>query len=1036
MTAKTTAAVCAAFALVLAMPAVARAQSAIAGVVRDASGTTLSDVRVEAASPALIERSRIAVTDGSGQYKIIDLRPGVYTLSFQLPGFQTVTRVGLELPSDFTATIDTTLKVGAREESVTISGSSPVVDVQNNLRAQVLSRDVLDDVPNAHTIQSVGQLIPGVSLTAPDVGGSQAMQQTYFSVHGSAAAGTSVLMDGMIINGLQLDGAVQSYLNDAGSQEMVYTTGGGGSDSPTGGVRMNLVPREGGNSFSGSLFLGVENWQSDNFSQDLKNSGVTSVDQIGTYHDVDLTEGGPIKRDRLWFFGSGRLFTVNKPIASTFVSDPSLVGNPNASFANLAACRSLATSCAQGVDDQTINSGLAHLTLQVSPRNKLSAYLDRIHKDRAHAMVPGDDQTTTSVHWTSPLYLTSTVKWTTTVNGRWLIEGGWSSNVERYNNLYQPGIEQQVGSALWFAMASRQDTTANQRSVAGAPEYGSFPDRYNWQASASYVTGAHNIKLGFQDSYGPYNQKYTANADLTAQYQTLNGVPSVPYQVTIYASNPVFQDRLNAALGVYAQDSWTMRRLTLNAGLRWDYLNEQVTGQAQQAGTFAVIPEFGDIQMPTQTTWSPRVSLVLDLFGDGKTALRAGFNRFPNAATTGLAAGQDPANGANITALLPWSDVNGDNIVQYSVTHAPVTGQLISTCTFGTTGCEINFASLPVNFGQTTLTNHIDANLKRPYQDQINLGIQRELAHGVSVTLEWFRAENKDAQTTQNLNRQAPAGVTDATLNPNFRAVTVFSPIDGRAITVYDVASAAISVAAPNNQVFTDPNQTSGYNGFDFGINARLPGGARLFGGSTTERTVANTCDLAVYNPNNILYCDTSSVGIPWRTQFKLSGTYPLGKGFTLSGAYQALPGYVEGNTTYPITKITNYTVCPGSSAAQGCLVNAKISPTQVTSSISVPLDAAGTTLTPRTNQVDIGLAKRFLFGRVRVSPKVDVFNALNSDAYFTVRSTVFSPIVGPSGTSAPALPALATGSNFTNFRAAGSVLQGRILRVGANVTW
>ena len=339
---------CAAFVLMLIVPAVARAQSAIAGVVRDTSGAVLADVTVEAASPALIERTRLGVTDGSGLYKIIDLRPGTYTLTFLLPGFQTVKREGLELPSDFTATIDQTMKVGALEESVIVAGASPVVDVQSNVRAQVLSRDMLDAVPNAHTIQSVGQLIPGISLTAPDVGGSQAMQQTYFSVHGSGASGTSVLMDGMIINGLQLDGAVQSYLNDAGSQEMVYQTGGGSGDSPTGGVRMNLVPREGGNAFSGSMFLGIENWQSDNFTQALKASGVTSVDQIGTYHDFDATLGGPIRHDRLWFFGSGRLFTVNKPIASTFVSDSSFIGSPNASFASLASCRSLASGLRAG----------------------------------------------------------------------------------------------------------------------------------------------------------------------------------------------------------------------------------------------------------------------------------------------------------------------------------------------------------------------------------------------------------------------------------------------------------------------------------------------------------------------------------------------------------------------------------------------------------------------------------------------------------------------------------------------------------------
>jgi hypothetical protein len=153
-----------------------------------------------------------------------------------------VKREGMELSSNFTATINAELRIGAVEETVTVSGASPMVDVQTNTKAQVLSREVLDAVPTAHTIQSVGQLVVGVTLTAPDVGGSQAMlQQTYFTVHGLGAAQTAVLMDGMIINGLQGDGAIQSYLNDAGNQEIVYQTGGGNVDSPTGGVKINLV---------------------------------------------------------------------------------------------------------------------------------------------------------------------------------------------------------------------------------------------------------------------------------------------------------------------------------------------------------------------------------------------------------------------------------------------------------------------------------------------------------------------------------------------------------------------------------------------------------------------------------------------------------------------------------------------------------------------------------------------------------------------------------------------------------------------------
>src|SRR5436190_21079323 len=330
----------------LALPATARAQSAFAGVVKDATGAVLPGVTVEASSPALIEKVRSVTTDANGAYKIENLRPGTYTLTFNLPGFSSVKKDAIELQSNFTSTINADLKVGAMEETVTVSGESPVVDVQSNSKAQVMPREVLDAVPTAHTIQGVGQLVVGVTLTAPDVGGSQAMQQTYFTVHGLGAAQTAVLMDGMIINGLQGDGAIQSYLNDAGNQEMVYQTGGGNVDSPTGGVKINLVPKEGGNRFSGSLFEGYESsaLQSNNLTPFLASHGVKSVDKIGTYHDIDFTEGGPIVRNKLWFFGSVRLFTVNKPIASTIVSDGTPAGIP--------ACQKGTIACAQGFDPQ------------------------------------------------------------------------------------------------------------------------------------------------------------------------------------------------------------------------------------------------------------------------------------------------------------------------------------------------------------------------------------------------------------------------------------------------------------------------------------------------------------------------------------------------------------------------------------------------------------------------------------------------------------------------------------------------------------
>src|ERR1043165_1503248 len=195
----------AALVCVAALPTLAHAQSAIGGTVKDATGAVLPGVTVEAASPVLIEKAKTVVTDAEGNYKIVDLRPGTYVITFSLEGFTTIKREGLELPSNFTATVNVELKVGALQGALTVTGSSPVVDVQSNVKAQVLPREVLDAVPSAKTIQSLGQLVVGVALSSPDVGGSRAMQQTYFAVHGVGAAGTMVTVDGLITNGTTAD---------------------------------------------------------------------------------------------------------------------------------------------------------------------------------------------------------------------------------------------------------------------------------------------------------------------------------------------------------------------------------------------------------------------------------------------------------------------------------------------------------------------------------------------------------------------------------------------------------------------------------------------------------------------------------------------------------------------------------------------------------------------------------------------------------------------------------------------------------------
>ena len=238
-------------------------------------------------------------------------------------------------------TVNSEMKVGALEETLTVTGTSPVVDVQSTTKSQVLSRETLDAIPTGRTIQGMGQLITGVSLNIPDVGGSRAMQQTYMSAHGMSASQTTVQVDGLMVNGLDGDGAVQNYFNSTMSQEMVYTTSGAAADVSGGGIRLNMVPRDGGNRLSGTSFFGYQNqsFQSSNLTEDLKARGVKTPDGIDLLYNVEGSVGGPIKKDRAWFFGSVRSFHLNTLPADALVGIPGTGGVNAARSEHGATCR-------------------------------------------------------------------------------------------------------------------------------------------------------------------------------------------------------------------------------------------------------------------------------------------------------------------------------------------------------------------------------------------------------------------------------------------------------------------------------------------------------------------------------------------------------------------------------------------------------------------------------------------------------------------------------------------------------------------------
>ena len=285
---------------VLSVSTAASAQSVISGLVRDTSGAVLPGVSVEASSPVLIEKARSVVTDVQGRYSIIDLRPGVYRVVFTLTGFSTLQRDGIELPANFNASVNVEMSVGALEETVTVTGDSPLVDVQSSQRTVVLKREVLDALPTSRTYAAEGALAVGVKVVAQNVGGARIAAQQRLYVHGAAAADNTVAVDGMAMNSTYSNGETQPNHNDLMTQEVTVQSSSPGADVSGGGLYINLVPKEGGNNLTGSGFLGYtdSSFQAENLTQELRDRGLTTGDSVEYIYDVNLSVGGPIMQRR------------------------------------------------------------------------------------------------------------------------------------------------------------------------------------------------------------------------------------------------------------------------------------------------------------------------------------------------------------------------------------------------------------------------------------------------------------------------------------------------------------------------------------------------------------------------------------------------------------------------------------------------------------------------------------------------------------------------------------------------------------------
>ncbi len=945
------------------LPSVLRAQSTISGVVTDSSGSVIPGARVEAASPALIERSRTVTTDGQGRYAIFDVRPGTYTVTFTADGFSTVRKDNVDVPSNVTVNISTAMTVGSVGQTVDVQASAPVVDVENVAHPTILTRSDMDELPTARYMQSIGSYVPGVHLNSPDIGGSQQTEQNYLEAHGNSYVHSTYLLDGMKINTTLLDGEVQNYVDNSMIEETTYSTSIFNAEVSSGGVLTNLIPKAGGNTFHGQFYAGGSDggWQSSNITPALKERNAPSIlnqDEIVKIEDFDGSIGGPIIKDKLWFLVSGRKqLTYTQAGASTYPN-----GQP-------------------GIQDGYIYVGSTRLTWSPNTKNKFTVMGQRNWKWKLHEILDGhagagvgipDNPATASTRRTPVMYYIAQAKWTGTLTPKLILEAGYSIDKLDYYDLLQPGISQAPFTPQWYALTSVYDAGTNIRSVAGEYNTYSLNTRNVEMVSGAYVTGSHQFKFGQTWDWGPAYSRFTANGD--GEIYNVNGTPLgfAAFSTPLY-SNPY----LNADTGIYGQDTWHYKRLSVTAGIRWEYLKATINPETAPAGRFVPARTTGAIScdqvkgLGCWKDWAPRVGLVYDLFGKGKTAVKAGFGKFNTPQATAF--------------LAPFNPIafKSTFVTQTNAATVPIDSP------------NATFTTPLVSNWYAVNTTHLDPNYQREYNFQYSAGVQQQLVKGVALNFTWYR--RSDYQQTLDLNTAVPGSAWTPT--------TVTNPLDGSSFPIYNLQKAFVGVPSQIYQTNAPRSLVSEtYIGYETSVLARLPRGAFVYGGWTIERDRTRNCaesSTSLNDPNSLRFCDMFGSafqdngrvpGVPFRNEFKVTGSVPvywkIKVGVSLySNPYPGSAGPDSDGFEQISWSVTNTTKYPA--GCVGCTPGALVDPGLAAGQTeTIPLLAPGARSTPRLNQLDFSFSRTFkIRERFSLVPSANIYNILNSNAVITPTS-------------------------------------------------
>ncbi|HEU4690723.1 MAG TPA: TonB-dependent receptor [Vicinamibacterales bacterium] len=890
--------------LLLAAESAAWAQDGvITGRIADPSGATLPGVDVALTSPALVG-GRSVVSDEQGTYRFALLPPGVYSVRFQLQGFGTVVREGITLTPGFTSNLNIVMDVGAVAETVTVVGESPIIDVTNAVVATNFSKELTNVLPTGHDVFSVLAITPGVQVTAPDVGGSRAGLRAQFRVFGSTSQWN--VIEGAIMASLQYeDPDVYEEVQVAGASK--------GADAPVGGSFNNFIVKSGGNDIHGLFFYDREplDLQSSNLSPELEAQGVTNTSSVARYQSVHADIGGPIIRDKFWWFYAFRNLNSDNWTPGYYNTD---TGLPEPVYTTL---QNHATKLNFRLNSSHTLTYSGQYNSKSLPNSGASAFVDS-----------ASTSLTDFPYWIQGATLTSILSNRSTLEVKWG-EFGWKW-------WQRPGADE----------ISRMDLdTQLQRGGRNAP----FIDRshhMNISGVYSLITsgargGDHNIRLGYGYLYEGAPYEFIAPKDSVRTFW--RGGFRVPAEIETYDTPFSFENEVTHQWA-FINDTWTTGRFSFNGGVRLDSFKPYYEEQGKDgAGPYQDTVTYPGFEFHRLNGFVPRLSVVYDMFGTGRTALKLAYGRYSYNAGT-----MTNANSMMAGFVNPMARTTRRYRWDGTLPYVPNPANLLST--------------------QGGANRELSPDLKLPYTDEFVVGLDQQLMRDTTLRFNYVRKLERNRMKLEN--EAIPFEAYNIPVAFIDRGRDFASAADDQVLTLYSLDRAYVGQRA--DLLMNDPLFTADYETYNVEVVKRLSGRSQVltgfdishydtwgFASAISQDIATDTSNFGVpQDPNRLAYNNRQDY---WHWQFKFLGSYELPWEISTSASVRLTKGEPYGRTGNT-TGLTQGTV-------------------------NLTLEPIGTFFYPTVRLLDLRFSKSVRVANTKLEGLVDIFNVNNSPAILSVNT-------------------------------------------------